>query len=906
MIKVFLVRKVLKRIGFLQREMKKEYLMIGIGILIFCDAHTLCKAGLTSYPYRNSKLPIEKRVKDLLSRMTLEEKIAQLQCEFQYTDIEKIFEDGVGVGNLGYILRNCATPREAAEEANRIQKLAMEKTRLGIPVIIHDEGLHGLTGCRATSFPQAIGLAATWNPDLVEEVASVIAKESKSRGIRQLLSPVINIARDARWGRVEETYGEDPYLTSRMGVAFCRALEREGVISTPKHFAANVGDGGRDSNAVHFSERLLREIYFPAFKACVQEGNATSLMAAYNSLDGIPCSANRWLLTEVLRNEWGFRGFVVSDYGSVGHILQLHHTAATEKEAAKQAIEAGLDVELPRRYIYGQPLLEAVKEGLVKESTINKAVSRILEAKFKLGLFENPYVDPDYADKISDCEEHRRLALQAAREAIVLLKNENNVLPLKKDINSIAVIGPNANKVQLGGYSGWSIKVVTVLEGIKNKVSPRTKVFYTEGCDIIPKNIVPIPKENFIPPDDMRAKGYKFGLKAEYFNNMELSGEPVVVRVDEDIDFVWLEGSPDPRINKDKFSVRWRGKIVSPISKECTLGVTTDDGVRLFIDGKLVIDSWYDRPATMDTAVVKFEAGREYEICMEYYENGGGAVATLGWVVDIDPLQGIKKAVEIAQKCDAAVIVVGIIEGEGKDRAELTLPGQQEELIKRVAGTGVPTIVVLINGGPVVMENWINYVQGIIEAWYPGEEGGNAIAEVLFGDYNPGGKLPITFPRAVGQVPLYYNYKPSGRGYDYTNLTGKPLFPFGYGLSYTQFEYTNLRIEPLKAKLSSIDKIKISVDIQNVGNYKGDEVVQLYIRDLVSSLSRPFKELKRFKRITLEPGEKKTVAFILLPEDLAFLDINLKYIIEPGSFEIMIGSSSEDIRVKGNLEVISQ
>jgi beta-glucosidase len=883
-----------------------------ISTMGFCNSRIFCKTEgkiIINYPYRNPKLPIEKRVKDLLSRMTLEEKIAQLQCEWQYADVKKILsEDSKGIGHLGYVLRNCATPREAAEEANRIQKLVIEKTRLGIPVIIHDEGLHGLTGCRATSFPQAIGLAATWDPELIERVASVIAKESKSRGIRQLLSPVINIARDARWGRVEETYGEDPYLTSRMGVAFCRALEREGVISTPKHFAANVGDGGRDSNAVHFSERLLREIYFPAFKACVQEGGATSVMAAYNSLDGVPCSANKWLLTEVLRKEWGFRGFVVSDYGSVGHVLQLHRTAATEKDAAKQTIEAGLDVELPQRYIYGEPLLEAVKEGLVKEETIDRAVSRVLEAKFMLGLFENPYVDPDYADKISDCDEHRKLALQAAREAIVLLKNENNVLPLRKDIGSIAVIGPNANKAQLGGYSGWSIKVVTVLEGIKNKISSATKVFYTEGCDIVHKNIVPIPKENFIPTEDMRAKGYKFGLKAEYFNNMDLSGEPVLVRVDDDIDFTWLEDSPDPAINKDKFSVRWRGKIVPPVSKDCTLGVTTDDGVRLYIDGKLIIDSWYDRPPKMDTAVVKFEAGREYEICMEYYENGGGAVATLGWDIGTDSLQGIKKAAEMAQKCDVAVIVVGIIEGEGKDRAELTLPGQQEELIKKVAETGTPTIVVLINGGPVVMENWINCVQGIIEAWYPGEEGGNAIAEVLFGDYNPGGKLPITFPRAVGQVPLYYNYKPSGRGYDYVDFSGKPRFPFGYGLSYTQFEYTNLKIEPLKMKLSSIKnnkgKITISVDVQNVGNYKGDEVVQLYLRDTVSSLSRPVKELKGFKRITLAPGEKQTVAFALSGEDLSFLDANLKYIVEPGTFEVMVGSSSEDIRIWGDFEIL--
>ncbi len=415
--------------------MKTDASLICFGGLVFV---LVLSFGLAAFSqskkeksrYLNPKLPVEQRVNDLFGRMTLEEKIAQLQCEIQEVEGKSIITEK-GIGGLATPLRPFSA-KEAAEKANRIQKLAAEKTRLGIPIIIHDEALHGLVAKDATSFPQAIGLAATWNTELMQRIAEVIGKETRSRGIHQVLSPVINIARDVRWGRVEETYGEDPFLTSRMGVAFCKGLEGQGVVTTPKHYAANVGDGGRDSNPIHFNERLLREIYFPAFKACFQEANAGSVMAAYNSLDGLPCSANKWLLTDILREEWGFKGFVVSDYGSVGGIVDMHHTAATKKEAAKQAVEAGLDMELPGIYIYGAPLLQAVREGLVSEQTIDKSVKRILSAKFRLGLFDNPYVSPRNAAELNSSKEHRELALQAAREAIVLLKNEDSLLPLKK------------------------------------------------------------------------------------------------------------------------------------------------------------------------------------------------------------------------------------------------------------------------------------------------------------------------------------------------------------------------------------------------------------------------------------------------------------------------------------------
>ena len=835
--------------------------------------------------YENPEAPIEERIEDLLSRMTLEEKIAQLQSG-QYIPTH-------GIGNLTCVLRELP-PKESAIKANELQAYAIENTRLGIPVIIHDECLHGCMAKFSTSFPQAIALAATWDPELVYKVAKAIAKETRARGIHQCLSPVVNIVRDVRAGRTEESYGEDPYLTAVMGAAFCRALREEGVIATPKHFVANfVGDGGRDSNEIHFSERILREIYFPGFKESIKAG-ALSIMAAYNSLDGIPCSSNRWLLTEVLREEWGFEGFVVSDYNSVTGILHKHCVAETEEETAKLAIEAGLDVEFPRVAIYGEPLLRAVKKGMISEDTIDEAVRRVLRAKFLIGLFDNPFTNPEEAEKVCGCKEHSELALQAARKAIVLLKNEGNILPLDKDkIRSIAVLGPLSDQLRLGGYSGIPPHTVTPLEGIKLKVKRGTKVYHTRGCQITIGKYFPIPSKYLRPPD---AKPGEYGLKGEYFDNPNLEGDPVLVRIDKTISFDWNLGSPDPRIPPDNFSVRWTGKLIPPETRTYEIALSTDDGVRFWLNGKLLIDSWHDRPVTTDKVQVKLEAGKEYDIKIEYYEHRGFAVAQLGWDYRELP-EEIEKAIDIAKKSDVAVIFVGIIEGEGKDRAILELPGLQELLIEEVLKTGTPTIVVLMTGSAVT-GNWIKDVPAILQAWYPGQEGGIAIAEVLFGEYNPGGKLPFTWPQYVGQLPLYYNYKPTGRGYDYVDMSGTPLFPFGHGLSYTKFSYSNLRIEEKEG-----GRIEVSVDIENIGDREGDEVVQLYIHDVVASVARPVKELKGFKRITLKPGEKATVNFTISPNDLALFDMNMHRVVEPGIFEVMVGSSSEDIRLRGTFRI---
>jgi len=840
-------------------------------------------------PFENPNLPTEERVEDLLSRMTLEEKIHQLQAG-----------KDVPLGNLTCVTRD-DLPRQGAIHSNEFQVRAIEQTRLGIPVIVHDEALHGCIARGCTSFPQAIGLAATWDPDLMYRVAKAIGKETRARGIHQVLSPVVNIARDVRAGRTEETYGEDPHLTAMMGAAFCKAFREEGVITTPKHYAANfVGDGGRDSNEIHFSERILREIYLPGFEACVRAG-ALSIMAAYNSLDGIPCSSHRWLLTEVLRGEWDFPGFVVSDYGSVFGIPYLHSVAATKEETARLALEAGMDVEFPEPYIYGEPLLRAAREGLIPEEVIDEAVRRVLRAKFLIGLFDRPFADPEEAERVCGAEEHAQLALEAAGKAIVLLKNEGGLLPLdRKKVRRIAVIGPCADVVRLGGYSGVPPRGVSPLEGIKNSVAPGTEVIFVKGCELPPEpfDLFPLPSAYLRPPE---ATADEHGLKGEYFANSNLEGDPTLVRVDPQVHFWWWTASPAPQLPAGNFSIRWTGKLLPPETRTYELYLRIGGGsVRLWIDGRLLIDSRHEGVAIADAAEVRLEAGKEYDIQIEYCAHGIPAYIHLCRKYEEWPIEtgGIKEAVEAAKKADVAVVLVGINEGEGRDRAYLDLPYPQEELIRAVLGTGTPTVVVII-AGSAVTGDWLKEVPAVLMAWYPGQEGGTAIAQVLFGDVNPGGKLPITWPRYVGQLPLYYNYKPTGRIYDYVNLPGSPLFPFGHGLSYARFQYSNLRIEADEES----GAVQIAAEIENVGDREGEEVVQLYLHDIVASIARPVQELKRFQRIALRPGEKRSVTFELKAEDLAFLDLNMRRVVEPGAFEVMVGSSSQDIRLRGKLEI---
>jgi len=841
-------------------------------------------------PFEDPRRPLDQRVENLLSQMTLGEKLAQLGSGASIPE--------AGIGNLTSAVRSFP-PREGAMRSNELQVQAIERTRLGIPATIHEECLHGCLADFSTSFPQAIALAATWDPELVHKVARAIAKETRTRGIRQCLSPVADIARDVRAGRTEETYGEDPYLASVMGAAFCRAMREEGIIATPKHFVANfVGDGGRDSNEVHFSERIIREIYFPSFKACIGTG-ALSVMAAYGSLDGVPCSSNRWLLTDILRKEWGFEGFVVSDYGSVSGILSKHHVVANAEEVAKVALEAGLDMELPRTDFFGDPLVRAIRSGMVHSKVIDDSVRRILRAKFTIGLFDSPFVDPEEAERVCGCDEHIQLALEAARKSIVLLKNDNRLLPIMREkVKSITILGPASNEVRLGGYSGTPPRATTPLDAIRSKVKTGTKVYHEKGCSVTLGKYLPVQSSCLVPPN---RKAGRRGLRGEYFNNPDLMGKPALVRLDSEIDFDWGVGSPDPKISCDNFSVRWTGKLVPPESRLYEFNLATDDGVRLWIDGKLLIDSWHDRGLTSDQVQVRMEKGKKYDIRIEYYERTGTATAQFSWDCRSEVPRGIEKAARLARRADVAVIFPGIVEGEGKDRASLGLPAPQEMLIEEVVKTGTPTVVVLLTGSPVIGD-WINGVGALIQAWYPGQEGGEAIAETLFGENNPGGKLPVTWPRSVGQLPLYYNHKPTGRTYGYVDMPGTPLFPFGHGLSYTQFTYRDLTV----GKADEKGSISIELRVRNVGDSRGDEVVQLYLHAKVSSVARPVQELKRFRRLTLESREEVVVHFDVSSDDLAFLGQDMRPTFEPGEFDVMLGSSSGDIRLTGvlNLEKI--
>lgn len=761
--------------------------------------------------YKDKNQPIKKRVEDLLSRMTLDEKIAQLSAVWVYEvmdgakfSLEKAASRiGHGIGQITRIAgASNLDPESCARIANEIQKYLIENTRLGIPAIVHEESCSGFMAKGATCFPQTIGVASTWDPEIARAIGEVIRVQMKAAGAHQALAPLLDVARDPRWGRTEETFGEDPYLVAQMGIAYIKGLQgdglHDGIMATGKHFVGyGMSEGGMNWAPAHIPERELREVYLFPFEAAVKEAKLASIMPAYHEIDGIPCHASKRLLKDILRREWGFEGLVVSDYFAINMLYKYHRLNPDKVLAAQKAIESGVDIELPSIDCYGQPLKAAVEQGLLSEEVIDGIVARILEHKFKLGLFDNPYVDPSKTKAVFETPEQRQLARKVAQESIVLLKNENNILPLSKEIRSIAVIGPNAHSKRnmMGDYAypchietllnmsetfdtakpdhvdladkDLYVPMVTILEGIKEKVSENTEVLYAKGCDV------------------------------------------------------------------------------------------------------------------------------------------------LG-----DDTSGFAQAVEIARKADIAIVVVGdraglvhgCTSGEARDRSDLNLTGKQEELIKAVHATGTPVVVVLVNARPLSI-TWVHEnVPAIVEAWLPGEEGGRAVADVLFGDYNPGGKLPISFPRSVGQVPVYYSHKPSGgRSHwlgDYVEGSTKPLYPFGYGLSYTTFEYSNLRITPLDVHVSG--QVRIQVDVTNTGKVAGDEVVQLYVHVPAQNVTRPVKELKGFKRVTLKPGETKTVVFELPVALLGFYDENMDFVVEPGKVEIFIGSSSEDIRVSGEFNLIGE
>ena len=868
-----------------------------IRVLLFATLTVSLVAQSAPPPYKRADLSVDARVRDLLGRMTLEEKFWQL---FMIPgDLDTPANDH-SHGIFGLQIRagkDGGTARGHAERINAIQRYFVEKTRLGIPIIPFEEAVHGVTMEGATMFPAAIGLAATWNTALVSQVAEAIAIESRTRGIRQVLSPVVNIADDVRWGRVEETYGEDPALSAAMASAYVSVFERLGVITTPKHFVANVGEGGRDSYPVALSERQLIERYYPPFVASLAAG-ARSVMAAYNSVDGMPAHQNRHLLNDVLKRDWGFKGFVISDASGTSGSTVLHMTEASTATAAQRAFAAGLDVVFQSSYGQQRPYLDAFQRGLIPADVIDAAVARVLRAKFELGLFDQPYVDAARAAQANGNSFHRALARDAARQAIVLLKNDNGTLPFSLSARSIAVIGADAEEARLGGYSGPGNQKVSIVDGIR-RAAPSANVRFAAGPGRLVKEFDVVPAAQLASgPADRRVRG----LAGEYFDNPQLQGPPRLTRTDARMDFRWTLNSPGRGIPFDWYSARWTGTITAPATGVARLGVEGNDGYRLYLDDKLVLDNWQKRSYGTRIANVQLQPNSSHAIRLEYFETTGNARLKLIWdagVVDTSRA-AIDEAVAAARASDIAVIVAGVEEGEFRDRAMLGLPGRQPELIDAVAATGKPTAVVLIGGSAITMP-WLDRVSAVLHAWYPGEAGGEGVADVLFGAYNPAGRLPLTFPVFEGQLPLYYNHKPTGRGDDYVDLTGMALFPFGYGLSYTTFEYSNLIIET--PEISATGSTRVRFTLKNTGSRAGDEVAQLYIRDVLASIARPVMELKSFTRIGLKPGEQREVTFTLGPSELRMLTEEMKWVVEPGVFRIMVGASSKDIRLRGQVTV---
>jgi beta-glucosidase len=804
----------------------------------------------------------KERLSDLINLMTVDEKIKQL-----------------------------------TNQADSIARLGLSKYNYW------SEALHGVLTSGATSFPQAVAMGSTWDPDLVHKVSTVISDEARALNVIRgtgltFWSPTINIARDPRWGRNEESYSEDPYLLSRMAVAFVEGMQGSDpyyfkTISTPKHFIANNEEERRHTGSSDVDMRSLFEYYLPAFHYAIVEGKAYSIMGAYNELNQVPCNANTFLLNDLLRRKWGFNGYVVSDCGAIFDMLYGHLFFKTGAEAVARSILAGCDLNCG--VAYRMYLREALDEGLLEEKDLDSALTRVLSARFRLGEFDPPEAVPYSSitkDKL-DSKENRDLALEVAQKSIVLLKNEG-ILPLTTDkIKSIAVIGPNAADAQLGIYSGFPNVQVSPLKGIKDKAaSLGINVEYTQGCSIGGGLLRPIEEQYFGKVEGTDKKG----MKGEYFGNMKLSGKPVVTRIDPNIDFSFGTKSPAPGIPEDQFSVRWTGKIIPP-DTIYHIGTSCDDGSRLYVDGKLIIDDWTEHGEKPISAEAELLPGKEYDVVLEYFDNTLGATARLTW--DLGQ-KNFNKAKEVAAKKDAVILVLGISPGlsqEELDRTEIELPQVQRDLIDAVESVNPNIVIVLVNGGPVALAGSEEKANAIVEAWYSGEFGGNAIADVLFGDVNPGGKLPETFYASTQQLPPMSDYDLINHPRTYMYFEQPVLYPFGHGLSYTQFEYSNLKLT--SDKIKSDGEVEIQFTIKNTGKMKGDEVTQIYVHSMDAPIKVPINQLKRFRRISLSPEENKTLKFKIPASELSFYDIKTNdFKTAPGKWEIQIGSSSKDIRMQ--------
>jgi beta-glucosidase len=878
-------------------------LLVAGGVSAACGA----AARQTAAPaYLNPDLPFEQRAADLVARMTSDEKISQVM-----------------------------------NDAPEIPRLRVEKYEWW------NECLHGVARAgAATVFPQAIGLAASFDTALMHEVAVAISDEARAkhhefarRGERRryqgltFWSPNINIFRDPRWGRGQETYGEDPYLTSRMGVAFVKGLQGDDrrylkVSATAKHFAVHSGpEADRHSFDARPSERDLHETYLPAFRALVQEAKVESVMGAYNRVNGESASASQRLLLDILRKDWGFSGHVVSDCGAIDDIYKQHKIVDTPEKAAALGMTKGCDLECGATY---RSLKGALAQGLLTEHDLGVAVRRLMLTRLKLGMFDPPervrYAQIPYS--VNQSPQHDRLAQRMAQASIVMVKNDG-VLPLSRDIRTIAVIGPTADDVMtlLGNYYGTPANPVTMLAGIRQAVGSRTKVIYARGTDLVPGRQDP-RAASAIDSAHLRpsVSASERGLKGEYFRGRDFAGPPLLTRIDSTVDFRWDRGAPtndmvargelppDRALDNDEYSIRWTGQLVPPVSGRYELTVTGDDGFRLVLDGRTIVDEWTPTSrARARSAAIDLEAGRPYDIRLEYFESVRDAEIRLAWTLPggSDPST---EALSAARAADVVIFAGGLtgdVEGEEMevaypgfargDRTDIVLPETQEKLLRAVHAVGKPVVLVLTTGSALAVEWAQQNVAAILVAWYPGQRGGTAIADVLFGDANPSARLPVTFYRSVRQLPSFADYSMKGRTYRY--FEGQPLYPFGHGLSYTRFEYSDLRLD--RTETASDESVEVSVTVKNSGDRAGHEVAQLYVTAVKPGMPAPLKELRGFERVPLAVGEQRRVTFRLTPSD-AFARYNettRRFVVAAGEYEIGVGASSRDVRSTARLRV---
>lgn len=860
--------------------------------------------------YLDDTADTDLRVENLISRMTLDEKIKQLDMYH----INHLATNGrLDTAKVDSMLRGMSTGSvhdfypESAEASNELQKYIIENSRHGIPVLFIEEALHGYQGDKSTAFPVPIGLASMWDVELMRKIGNAIGAEARSVGVNMVLAPTLGIGREPRWGRVQETYGEDAYLAARYAVAMVKGMQGDdltaddAIASEPKHFGVHsVPERGINTSSIHVGEREARTHFLYVFEKAFTEGGALGAMAAYHEWDGIPAASDPWLLKKLLREEWGFKGMVISDLGAIVRQTGTHYTAKTQKEAIANSIRAGLDMQF---YDYTHPdyengIKDALHEGLLTMKDIDRAVSAVLYVKFELGLFENPYVDTSLKAKRYHSEKHQGLALEAGEKSIVILQNNNEVLPIRSnEVKKIAIIGELANKALLGGYSPKKVDGISIIEAFKDS---------EYEIDFID---VSTPDNAFMTTIDgryYRTNTGEKGLIAEYFDNTEFSGPPVLVQTEEDIANYWHNLSPAPGVPDDHFSIRWTGYIVPPYDGLYNFGVLGDDFLRLFIDDKLIVENWREETrAKWETKKIRLEGGKKYKLVFEHVELEENAGASLYWDIDPDQKNGsslYKDAVDAANRADLAILVLGEKDehGEGKDKADLRLSKTARQLIDELSIAKTPKVLVLQNGRPLVLDDVTAKVDAIVETWYAGEKSGAATMNVLTGKVNPSGKLPISFPRSNGQIPIYYNKKKSTNG-TYVDISNKPLFAFGHGLNYSSFEYSDLKLE--NTEVGKDEHQKVYVKIRNTSDREGIEIVQLYIQDVFSSVATPIIQLKGFKRVSLQPNEQKEISFILTPEDLSLWNVDMKRAVESGEFKIMVGAASDDIKLETSFRV---